>query len=100
MGLSGGVWDRFRHARDFDECRGECVRPAADACTKIVSGVFAGAADRHLNNHGGKWRQDEHEYRADDAETAVAVPIAAAEEHASIEMAPAMVAVIVIVSVS
>src|SRR6516165_3765540 len=34
-----------------------------------------------LNNHGGERRQDKHEYRADDAETAIAVAIAASEEH-------------------
>ena len=48
---------------------------------KIVSSIFARAADRHLNNHGGKRRQNEHEYRADDAETATAAAIAASEEH-------------------
>jgi len=82
MGLSGVVWDPFRYARDFDECRGKCVRPAADACTKIISGVLARAADRHLYNHSGKRCQDEHEYQANDAETAVVAAAAAAEEHA------------------
>ena len=84
MSLSRVVWDLFRYARDFDERRGECVRPAANARTKIVSGIFPRAADCHLNDHGSKWRQDEHEYRADDAETVIAVAIAAAEEHAEL----------------
>ena len=83
MGLSRVVWDRFRYARDFDERRGECVRPPADARAKIVSGIFPRAADRHLYNHGGKRCQDEHEHRADDAETVI-IPIAASEEHAEL----------------
>jgi hypothetical protein len=68
--------------RDFNKRRGECVGPAADARAKIVSSVFARAADRHLYDHGGKWRQDEHKHPADNAETAVA--IAASEEHAEL----------------
>jgi hypothetical protein len=58
------------------------ARAAADARVKIVSSVFARAADRHLYDHGGKWRQDEHKHPADNAETAVA--IAASEEHAEL----------------
>src|SRR5262249_16067167 len=79
VSLSGVVWDFFRYARDFDERRGECVGPTANARAKIVGGVFPRAADRHLYKHRRERRQDEHEYRADDAETAVA--IATSEEH-------------------
>src|SRR6516165_6238 len=81
VSLSGIVWDFFRYAGDFDERRSECVGPAADVRAKIVSSILARAADRHLYDHGSKRRQDKHEYRADDAETAIAVAIAASEEH-------------------
>ena len=83
MSLSGVVWDFFRYARDLDERRGECVGPPADVRAKIVSGVFPSSTDRHLYNHGGKRRQDQHQYRADDAETVI-IPIAASEEHAEL----------------
>src|SRR6516165_10368818 len=81
--LRGIVWDFFRYARDFDERRSECVRPTANACTKVVSGVFPSTTDRHLYDHGGERRQDEHQYRADDAGTAI-VAITASEEHAEL----------------
>src|SRR6516164_1873394 len=77
VSLSGIVWDFFRYARDFDERRSECVGPAADVRTKIVSGIFPGPTDRHLYDHGSKRRQDEHEYRAD----TVVIAIAASEKH-------------------
>ena len=38
VSLSGIVWDFFRYTRDFDERRSECVGPAANARTKVVSG--------------------------------------------------------------
>jgi len=62
VSLSSIVWDVFRYARDFDERRSECVGPAANARTKVVSGVFPSTADRHLYDHGSERRQDEHEY--------------------------------------
>src|SRR5215469_17765729 len=80
MSLSGVIWDFFRYARDFDERRGEGVGPTANARTEIVSGIFPGPTDRHLHDHGSKRRQDEHEYRADDAETVI-IAIAASEKH-------------------
>jgi len=83
VSLSGIVWDFFRYARDFDECRGERVGPAANARAKIVSGIFPGPTDCHLYDHGSKRRQDEHQYRADDAETVV-IAITASEERAEL----------------
>src|SRR5215472_9320660 len=80
VSLSGIVWDFLRYARDFDERRSECVGSAANARTKVVSGVFPSTADCHLYDHGSKRRQDEHEYRADDAETVITA-ITASEEH-------------------
>src|SRR5215472_8912769 len=71
VSLSGIVWDFFCYPRDFDERRSQCVRPAANARTKVVSRVFPSTADRHLYDHGSKRRQNEHEHRAYDAETII-----------------------------
>src|ERR1700746_409286 len=83
VSLSGVVRDLLRYARNFDECRGECVSTPADARAKIVGGIFPGPADRHLYDHGSKRRQDDHEYRADDAETVI-IAITASEEPAEL----------------
>jgi hypothetical protein len=62
-GFRSVVWHGFRCARDFDERRSQCIGPTADTSAKIVGGIFACAADRHLHDHGSKRRQDEHEQR-------------------------------------
>jgi len=80
MGLSSIVWNLFGYPRYFDEGRGECIRPATDVGAKIVSGVFSASADGHLYDHGSKRREDQHKYRADDAQTAI-IAIAASEKH-------------------
>src|SRR6516225_6680710 len=103
VSLSGIVWDFFRYAGDFDERRSECVGPAADVRAKIVSSILARAADRHLNNHGGERR-----HISMSTEPTMLRPLLLSRlpprknmaNCASMEMAPAMVAVIVIVSVS
>ena len=68
--------------------------------------VFARAADRHLHEHGGDRRNDDRGNQQPIKPDAAAVVAVAAEQEAelmycaSIEMAPPMVAAMVIVSVS
>ena len=83
MGFRSVVWDGFRHARDFDERRSQGIGLTADTSAKIVGGIFARAADRHLHDHGSKRRQDEHEQRTEDAKAAIVVP-PPAEKHAEL----------------
>ena len=54
------VRDLVRGILDARERRGQRHRVAADARAEIVGGVFAGAADRHLHQHGCERRQDHH----------------------------------------
>ena len=75
------VLDRLCRVGNPGKRRSERVRAAADARPEIIRGIFPRAADRHLHDHGGKRRQNDHEHRSDQAEPVVAVARAAAEEQ-------------------
>src|SRR6516162_2587930 len=102
VSLSGIVWDFFRYARDFDECRGECVRPTADARAKIVSGVprVRLIAICTIMAASGARMSMSTEPTTPRPLLSRLPPRKNMPNCASIDMAPAIVAVIVIVSVS
>ena len=83
IALGFRVRDLMRGVVDLRQRGREPHRLAADARAEIVGGVFAGAADRHLHQHGAERRQDHHGDRADDAGAVVVVAVAA-EEHAEL----------------
>ncbi len=54
IALGIDIIDMRRIAGDLLERRGEPARLTADLCAAAVGCVFPCAADRHLNQHGGK----------------------------------------------
>ena len=103
MGFSGVVWDFFRYARDLDERRGECVGPPADVRAKIVSSIFPRAADRHwtiMAASGARMSMSTEPTMPRPLLLSRLPPRKNMPNCATIETAPAMVAVIVIVRVS
>src|SRR5262249_20920600 len=42
------------------------LRSAKAITAKVIGGILARAADRHLHDHGGNRRENEHQQRADD----------------------------------
>jgi hypothetical protein len=83
IALGAPVRHLLRSAFDPGKRRGEPHRLAGDARAEMVGGVFAGAADRHLHQHGAQRRQDHHRDRAEDARPAIVVAVAA-KEHAKL----------------
>jgi len=86
---------------DFGQCGSKRLGASANTATQIVSRIFARAADRHLNHHGGERRQERNQHRRNRpgpswlSRWRKNIP-----NCASMEIAPAMVAVIVMMSVS
>ena len=76
--FSFGVINDLRSALQLVERRCQPQRMTADFSTCAVGGIFAGARDRHLDQHGGNRCQDHNQDGADQPERVVAV---AAEEH-------------------
>ena len=75
--------------------RGERQRIAGNLGPAAVGAIFARAADRHLHQHGGKRREDHEQDGADNAQADCCgrAPPKNKPKLASIEMAPAIVAV-------
>ena len=71
-----------RRAFDLGKRGGEPQRVAAKLGAAAVGGIFARAADRHLDQHGGERRGDRGKEHADEAEriVAVAAPHSSEEE--------------------
>ena len=78
------VDDLLCAAGDLVESRCQPQRIAADLCTAPVGGIFAGAADCHLHDHGGKWRDNHGDQNADEAERIMVFTAAAAKKHREI----------------
>src|SRR5215468_3956870 len=88
---------------DFCQLRSQCFWVSTDMRAHIVGCVFARAADRHLHQHGGQGRQNNDRHPCDHACGAAVLAVAAAKnipKFTSMESAPAMVAVTVMMSVS
>ena len=102
MSLSGVVWDRFRYARDFDERGGECVRRPlmrAPRLSAAYSRLRLIAICTTMAASGARMSMS--------TEPTMPRPLLSRlpprkniPNCASIEMAPAIVAVMVIVRVS